>query len=58
MSLSLQAISDDALLVAIHDSARPLVTAEDASRCMLDGLQVLPCTLLRREPQGPCTADA
>ena len=35
-----QAISEHAALVAIHDSARPLVTAEDTSRCLLDALQV------------------
>lgn len=38
-----QAISDGAALVAIHDSARPLVTAEDTSRCLLDALQVSCC---------------
>jgi 2-C-methyl-D-erythritol 4-phosphate cytidylyltransferase len=36
----MQAISSSATLVAIHDSARPLVTAEDTSRCLLDALQV------------------
>lgn len=33
-------ISDSAALVAIHDSARPLVTAKDAERCMADGFEV------------------
>jgi len=35
-----QAIREEAELVAIHDSARPLVTAEDTQRCCLDALQV------------------
>lgn len=35
-----QAISADAALVAIHDSARPLVTAEDTTRCLQDAMQV------------------
>ncbi len=30
----------DAPLVAVHDSARPLVTAADARRCFQDGLTV------------------
>ncbi len=38
--VDVQAISEHAALVAIHDSARPLVTAEDTSRCLLDALQV------------------
>lgn len=29
-------VSPDALVVAVHDSARPLVSAEDAARCMRD----------------------
>lgn len=36
----LQAISANSKLVAIHDSARPLITAIDARRCMHDALQV------------------
>ncbi len=32
------AIRADAALVAIHDSARPLVTAEQAAACFADGL--------------------
>ena len=43
----LQAIRPGAELVAIHDSARPLVTAEDTRRCCQDALKVLarPLTL-------------
>ncbi len=33
-------IQDGAALVAIHDSARPLVTAEDTRKCMQDALEV------------------
>jgi len=36
----LQEISSDCQIAAIHDSARPLVTAADAYKCMLDGLIV------------------
>ncbi|WIA34697.1 hypothetical protein OEZ86_013010 [Tetradesmus obliquus] len=36
----LQQISASAAIVAVHDSARPLVTAADASQCMLDGYVV------------------
>ena len=33
--------SQDAALVAIHDSARPLVKAEDVRKCLKDALEVL-----------------
>lgn len=36
----LQQISSSAGIVAVHDSARPLVTAAEAYQCMLDGLVV------------------
>ena len=36
----LQEIRAGAELVAIHDSARPLVTAEETRRCCADALQV------------------
>lgn len=36
----LQQISSSAEIVAVHDSARPLVTAADAYQCMLDGYVV------------------
>ena len=36
----MQEIRAGAELVAIHDSARPLVTAEDTRRCCKDALQV------------------
>ncbi|GAX72740.1 hypothetical protein CEUSTIGMA_g196.t1 [Chlamydomonas eustigma] len=36
----LQQIQDEAALVAVHDSARPLVTSKDASRCFLDAQEV------------------
>lgn len=36
----LQQVRSGAVLVAVHDSARPLVTAADCSRCMLDGYAV------------------
>ena len=32
--------SQDAALVAIHDSARPLVKAEDVRKCLGDALEV------------------
>ena len=35
-----QEIDSGAELVAIHDSARPLVTAEDTMRCFQDALEV------------------
>ena len=38
----IQAIRAEAELVAIHDSARPLITAEDTHRCCLDALHVSP----------------
>lgn len=38
----MQAIRAEAELVAIHDSARPLITAEDTHRCCLDALHVPP----------------
>ncbi|KXZ55794.1 hypothetical protein GPECTOR_2g1344 [Gonium pectorale] len=36
----LQQVDAGAAIVAVHDSARPLVTAEDAAKCMADGLAV------------------
>jgi 2-C-methyl-D-erythritol 4-phosphate cytidylyltransferase len=36
----LQETSPDCQIVAVHDSARPLITASDAYKCMLDGLVV------------------
>lgn len=36
----LQAVSSKSELVAVHDSARPLLQAEDAAACMLDAQQV------------------
>jgi len=36
----LQEIKSTAMLVAIHDSARPLVAAEDISRCIVDAAEV------------------
>lgn len=36
----LQQVAAGAALVAVHDSARPLVTPRDASKCMLDGFIV------------------
>jgi len=35
-----QEISNEAILVSIHDSARPLVLASDVERCLEDGLEV------------------
>ena len=40
-----QAIRPGAVLVAIHDSARPLVQADDVRKCMADALQVLQAQL-------------
>jgi 2-C-methyl-D-erythritol 4-phosphate cytidylyltransferase len=36
----LQQVRSEAEIVAVHDSARPMVTPADAARCMLDGLVV------------------
>ncbi|KAK9820332.1 hypothetical protein WJX72_009069 [[Myrmecia] bisecta] len=36
----LQVARSSAALVAVHDTARPLVTPEDAAKCMLDGQKV------------------
>lgn len=36
----LQQVDFGAAIVAVHDSARPLVTVEDAAKCMADGLAV------------------
>eukprot|EP00879_Flechtneria_rotunda_P005146 GHRR01005428.1.p1 GENE.GHRR01005428.1~~GHRR01005428.1.p1 ORF type:complete len:336 (+),score=82.11 GHRR01005428.1:41-1048(+) len=36
----LQQVSLEAQIVAVHDSARPLVTAADAHKCMLDAFMV------------------
>ena len=36
----LQAVSSGSALVAVHDSARPLLQAEDAAACMLDAQRV------------------
>jgi 2-C-methyl-D-erythritol 4-phosphate cytidylyltransferase len=36
----LQQVRSEAQIVAVHDSARPMITAADAARCMLDGLVV------------------
>ena len=38
----LQAIRPDAVLVAVHDSARPLINAADAAACMADAQEVTP----------------
>ena len=35
-----QVIDENAALVAIHDSARPLITAEDTRQCILDANEV------------------
>ena len=40
LSALAQAIRPGATLVAIHDSARPLVQADDVRKCMADALQV------------------
>lgn len=39
----LQASNPDSVLVAIHDSARPLVTINDVRRCLKDGVEVRIC---------------
>ena len=36
----LQQVRSKAEIVAVHDSARPMIAADDAARCMLDGLVV------------------
>ncbi|GIL79334.1 hypothetical protein Vretifemale_8719 [Volvox reticuliferus] len=36
----LQQVDAGAAIVAVHDSARPLVTPEDAAQCMTDGLAI------------------
>lgn len=36
----LQAARPDASIVAVHDSARPLITAEDAAACFADGFGI------------------
>ena len=36
----LQAVGSEAQLVAVHDSARPLVTAAEAAACMCDAFRV------------------
>jgi 2-C-methyl-D-erythritol 4-phosphate cytidylyltransferase len=36
----LQEISKSAALVAVHDSARPLITAKDATACFVDAMRV------------------
>jgi len=36
----LQQVRSEAQIVAVHDSARPMITTDDAARCMLDGLVV------------------
>lgn len=40
----LQQIRPDAALVAVHDSARPLLDAADAAACMVDAQEVSPLT--------------
>ena len=35
-----QAIRPDALLVAVHDSARPLMRPDDVARCIVDASEV------------------
>ena len=59
----LQAVGSDAQLVAVHDSARPLVTAAEAAACMCDANQVshksiggcaLPCMLTGHGCRGCC----
>ncbi|PNH03690.1 2-C-methyl-D-erythritol 4-phosphate cytidylyltransferase, chloroplastic [Tetrabaena socialis] len=36
----LQEVAPSAAIVAVHDSARPLVTPQDAARCMADGYSI------------------
>lgn len=45
----MQAISKEAALVAIHDSARPLISAEDTRACIQDANQV---SILDIKPQA------
>jgi 2-C-methyl-D-erythritol 4-phosphate cytidylyltransferase len=40
VSNGLAEVRPKAAVVAVHDSARPLVTAADAARCMADGMSV------------------
>jgi len=35
----LQQISDDCSVVAVHDAARPLVTVDEVTRCLQDGIE-------------------
>ena len=44
---AVQASMPNASVVAIHDSARPLINPQDAIRCMEEGLEVRP-RLFRR----------
>ena len=46
MHLWLQVSNQDAALVAIHDSARPLVKADDVRKCLEDALEVRLATAL------------
>lgn len=46
LSVLAQAIRPGATLVAIHDSARPLVQADDVRKCMADALEVAKIPLL------------
>ena len=45
LSVLAQAIRPGATLVAIHDSARPLVQADDVRKCFADALQVAKASL-------------
>ena len=49
----MQAIRPDAALVAIHDSARPLVQADDVQKCLLDALQATPCPFITAKDAMP-----
>ena len=48
----LQQVDAAAALVAVHDSARPLVTPQDALRCFADALEVCAALLAPRLGRG------
>lgn len=54
----MQVIRPEAALVAIHDSARPLVQADDVRKCLLDALQARLLRICLPALDTPCLAGS
>jgi 2-C-methyl-D-erythritol 4-phosphate cytidylyltransferase len=58
VALGLAAIPDDALYVAVHDGARPLVSPQDIDRCVAAAIEHGAAALARRATETMKRSDA